>query len=130
MEKNVEITENGLKCDNPQCDWKDATIGFDTYKECINKPCPKCGQNVLTEEDYMNAEIVRLSADFINSLSIEELSQLSKSGVIDIEKLKQDLMFSETKGLEQLNGNDKVVMSVSTHKEIKINEIRKVDDNG
>lgn len=26
--KKIEVTENGLKCDNPNCDWKDNSIKF------------------------------------------------------------------------------------------------------
>jgi hypothetical protein len=51
MEKEFK----GIKCDNPKCDWKDMSIewiDFDTtVKEWLNKPCPKCGANLLTEED-------------------------------------------------------------------------------
>ncbi len=41
----------GLKCDNPNCDWNDTSIQFEDYPEWLNKPCPKCGQVVLTQKD-------------------------------------------------------------------------------
>ena len=64
MKKNIEIKESGLVCDNPKCDWKDETINYDSYKEWIDKPCPKCGENLLTKDDYKRAEEVRLAIEF------------------------------------------------------------------
>lgn len=71
--KNIEIIkENGLKCDNPKCDWEDDSIKFDTYKEWINKLCPKCGENVLTEEDFKNSELIRNAIDTHKGIKITE----------------------------------------------------------
>lgn len=52
MEQAIEITDQGgLQCDNPKCDYKEDTP-HEEYPNCINKPCPKCGENLLTQEDY------------------------------------------------------------------------------
>ena len=48
----MELYMYGLKCDNPNCDWKDDNIQAKEYPQWVGKPCPKCGQNVLTEADY------------------------------------------------------------------------------
>ena len=50
-----DIKIMGLKCDNPQCDWRDTTIKFAEYPQWLNAPCPKCGANVLTQEDFDKA---------------------------------------------------------------------------
>lgn len=46
----------GIKCDNPNCDYKDISVKWDdiekTGAEYLNKPCPKCGQSLLTQEDF------------------------------------------------------------------------------
>ena len=42
----------GIKCDNIKCDFNDPTILYINYPEWINKPCPNCGENLLTQEDY------------------------------------------------------------------------------
>ena len=42
----------GLKCDNPECDFVDLTIPRADYESSIGKPCPKCGESLLTQEDY------------------------------------------------------------------------------
>lgn len=43
-------TEQYLKCDSPDCDH----IEFidDITEEFIDMPCPVCGSNLLTREDY------------------------------------------------------------------------------
>lgn len=43
----------GIKCDNPVCNYEDKTVNPDEYYKWINKPCPICGTNLLTEKDYI-----------------------------------------------------------------------------
>lgn len=52
MEDSVEIKGGGLICDNPKCDFEDATIKIDDYAKAINKFCPRCGENLLTQQDF------------------------------------------------------------------------------
>lgn len=47
---NVKI--KGIKCDNPKCSYRDNSVEFDDYPNWVNKPCPLCGCNLLTEKDY------------------------------------------------------------------------------
>lgn len=127
MEQNVEIEAGGLKCDNPKCDWKDYTISTETYSQWINKPCPKCGENLLTQEDFRNSELLLAIAHLLNSLPKELLAELgSKTPEEVIEVLKNNPMFKDAKGLDELTGKDeKVVLKFETHKEIKVSEIKK-----
>lgn len=48
----MELTISGLKCD--YCDYRDESVQFSEYQESINKPCPECGQSLLTEKEYNN----------------------------------------------------------------------------
>lgn len=122
MEKNIEITnDGGLKCDNLKCDWVDSTIGFDVYKEWINKSCPKCGENVLTEEDYKNVEIVRLAIDMVNNMSEKELDE----NVAYFKALKGDTVLDAMP--DNIKPNDMVKATINTHKEIKITDIKKIN---
>lgn len=50
MEENIKIS--GIKCDNEQCDYRDDSVEFKDYPNWLNKACPKCGQNLLTQEEY------------------------------------------------------------------------------
>ena len=124
MENNIEVTGGGLQCDS--CDWKDETIAHADFKDWVNKPCPKCGANVLTEEDFRNAEVLEFAVNMVNSMTEEELKVFV--GNADIEELKKNPIFSGTKGLDAMGEDGKVVMTVTSHKEIKVEEIKKIDE--
>lgn len=111
MKKHIETKESGLQCDNPSCDWVDKTITFDTCKDWINKPCPKCGENVLTYDDFLRAEELRKYVDLINSMSLDEIKEMNKlNGFIENE---EDAQVAS--------------ITISTHKEIKIENITFID---
>lgn len=63
----MELRSNGVQCDNPKCDFKDESVGFDRVIEYLNKPCPKCGANLLTEEDYLNLQIAIATFNLIKA---------------------------------------------------------------
>lgn len=46
----VELTISGIKCD--YCDYRDDSVEFSDYPKWLDKPCPHCGHNLLTETDY------------------------------------------------------------------------------
>ena len=50
MNEAIKIT--GIKCDTPHCNYKDDTIQFEDYPNWVNKPCPLCGRNLLTQSEY------------------------------------------------------------------------------
>lgn len=59
--KAIDLKIGGIKCDNPNCDFRDDSVLVDDYKKWLNKPCPKCGANLLTKKDYkMTKRIIRL----------------------------------------------------------------------
>lgn len=68
MEKVTFISAmpRGMKCDNPECDWKDIYVRFENYEEYIDRPCPKCGSNLLTRECYERACAGIQTAERIN----------------------------------------------------------------
>jgi len=47
-----KMEAKGLRCDNPYCEYKDATVERKDYEKYINFPCPSCGASILTLEDY------------------------------------------------------------------------------
>lgn len=125
--KNVEIQESALKCDNSNCDWTGPDINFPEYKEWVNRPCPKCGENLLTMDDYERVEILRITMEIVNSMSIEELEAIS--GHVTCEELKQSDMFKDAEGLEHLNCGSESPISIcmDTHNAIKVVKISPVD---
>lgn len=66
MKKALEMNIKGIKCDN--CDYRDEDVKFEDYKEWLNKPCPLCGENLLTKADYDSTlELINL-VNFMNSI--------------------------------------------------------------
>ena len=50
--------EHLVECDNPECDYKvknPTGSPFEDISSFVNMPCPKCGENLLTKEDYLQS---------------------------------------------------------------------------
>lgn len=125
MNNIIETENTGLICDNPSCDWTDKTILPENFPLWINKPCPKCGDNLLTLEDFDNYREVLYKVELLNSLTPEQMAELT--ALVDIEEVKKSDLFKDAKGLEHLKDNNHVAGSFSTHKEIKVKEIKAID---
>lgn len=52
----MPIKISGLKCD--YCDYRDDTVPYSDYPASIGKPCPKCGENLLTQAEYDQCEMM------------------------------------------------------------------------
>ena len=61
----MKIKYSGLKCDTENCGYRDKTVERKDFEISINKPCPNCGGNLLTLEDYLN---VLLLEDIVEKL--------------------------------------------------------------
>jgi len=65
----IKFIGSGIKCDNPKCDYAEENVKPEDYKEWLNKPCPKCGSNLLTQADYDNVQMLLNIVDKFNSIS-------------------------------------------------------------
>lgn len=73
-DKRVEFESSGLKCDN--CDYYNGDVESKDYINHINEPCPKCGENLLTQSDYdLHLKLID-AVNFVNNLSEESLNKL------------------------------------------------------
>jgi len=64
----MSIEFRGIKCDNPKCDFIDMTVEYKDYKgKWLNKPCPKCGDNLLTKADMQTCKDL---TETVNKLKI------------------------------------------------------------
>jgi ssDNA-binding Zn-finger/Zn-ribbon topoisomerase 1 len=79
MSDLIKFIDGGLKCDNPTCDWTDTSLKFADYEKHINMSCPKCGENVLTEEDNNNMKEFMQYVALINKYP--ELRKEYKAGI-------------------------------------------------
>lgn len=66
MDKAINLNIKGIKCDNPKCDFIDENAKVEEYSNWLNRPCPKCGANLLTEADYNNTRLIIESVRTIN----------------------------------------------------------------
>lgn len=64
----AKISIEGIKCDNPKCDFNDTSVTFDAYRDWLNKPCPKCGAVLLTEKDLKAVKRLMATTHFLNLL--------------------------------------------------------------
>lgn len=48
----VEIEIGGIKCDATGCTFTDPSVALRDYEQWLDRPCPACGANLLTVEDY------------------------------------------------------------------------------
>lgn len=77
MSEHVEVPETGvIKCDNPACDYELDNVKYAELHDHIHSECPKCGEILITEQDYMNAMTMIETLRLINTLSPEELEML------------------------------------------------------
>lgn len=68
MRKLIEMSEiSEIICDNPSCDYtynyKDDDKKLEDF---LNKPCPQCSENLLTENDYMQVLHIYRIVNWIN----------------------------------------------------------------
>ena len=66
--KYVQCNVGYVKCDAKGCDYKTTDVCNDTLAAFLNKPCPDCGENLLTEEDFQNFKSQLQLQDLMNSV--------------------------------------------------------------
>lgn len=54
MKDAIELNIGGIKCD--ACDYNDMSVKVEDYPAWVNAPCPKCGENLLTEADFRTVQ--------------------------------------------------------------------------
>lgn len=101
MKNALEIKIGGLKCDNPDCTYKDMSIDVKDYKNWVNAKCPKCGEILLTKMDYLNTKFLLGMVELANKIypkqkynekeeTIELEIKMDGSGKMDFNLKKDD----------------------------------------
>ncbi len=62
----MELVISGLKCD--KCLYRDDSVPFSDYYNSIDKPCPKCGANLLTEKQYDECIKMYKTVEIVNKV--------------------------------------------------------------
>lgn len=80
--KQITVEIKGIKCD--ACEYKDMSVRFEEYGEWLNKPCPECSANLLTQADYNNALLLARFADAAGDI-LPETNSSNKPVIISVE---------------------------------------------
>ena len=88
--KAIEFNIKGIKCDNPDCDFRDETVKFEDYPLWLNRPCPKCGWNLLTQADLDATKALIKLVNIIN--------WITKPFMFTLKKTKRIKVFAEMNG--------------------------------
>jgi hypothetical protein len=59
----------GIKCDTVGCSFVDENVTVSQYQEWLNRPCEKCGGNLLTEADFNTVRMLIGVSDTINRIA-------------------------------------------------------------
>lgn len=79
--QTVGLNISGIKCDNLSCSYIDESVQMEDYDKWVNKPCPKCGANLLTEADYELVQKVVQATNIVNGC-IPEGTKYSENPVV------------------------------------------------
>lgn len=80
----------GIKCDNEECDYVDPTVQYEEYPNWLNKPCPMCGENLLTEKAYQDTKMIMDAFEQIKDIEFDEselvkgIGEFGKDGIISM----------------------------------------------
>lgn len=72
----------GITCDNPKCDYENRIIDPSQYEFWVNKPCPKCGQLLLTEQDLKILKLFGAVTAIANKIEPEEVALPTETGKV------------------------------------------------
>lgn len=63
----MKVENLKVKCD--KCNYKEENIQFNELSKYVNKPCPKCGDVLVTIEEYNTLLFINNSIKNINKIS-------------------------------------------------------------
>ena len=75
--ENLEMNISGLKCDN--CDFRDDSVPFSDYENSIDKPCPNCGESLLTKSDYDSIMQMVQAVEMVNTFPEADLEAIASN---------------------------------------------------
>ena len=64
------VKVKGIKCDNENCDYTKEDVGLEDYPDYVEKPCPKCGQDLFTTKDYKTVSDIIKAIDLCGDYKI------------------------------------------------------------
>lgn len=95
MSDLFEFRTNGLMCDNEKCDWKDTTIPIEHFSNWVNASCPKCGEVVLTLEDFQSVVEVNTIVKMFNNMTEDQVKAFGLNPDPKAKKSHKNLKFKD-----------------------------------
>ena len=124
-QKNIEFIGGGIVCDNPACDYEDNTVLVEDYKNWINKPCPKCGENLLTEQDLIDHNFFIQVNNLLNELLTNLLNELSPEQIQELISMINPEEFKSLLSMYNINPESETLqMTAKIHNGIHIENIK------
>jgi hypothetical protein len=118
QDNKVTLIGSGIKCDH--CTYRDDSVLSSDYINWLNKPCPECGENLLTEADFNSFLVLEQAVKMVNEMP--ELNNIN----IDIEAFKNTPFLKDAEGLENLNDDDTLkTFTLDLHNGIRVSKIEK-----
>lgn len=100
MDELVAVIVTHIKCDAEECDYLTEDVSNETLHEYHNKPCPLCGENLLTDKDL---------AAFNSHILLEKaLNEMLDNIGVDAAENKGDSFEANFKMATDGKGNTKI----------------------
>lgn len=116
MEDAIEFGIGGIKCDNTECDYEDMTVKFDQFDEYLNKPCPCCGANLLTQEDLDTSLAMKQQFEMLNDMmagiSEEKMQELIDSVTPEVIQATESVLGLPEGTLDDIKPHDKITLDL------------------
>lgn len=77
-EAAVQFVISGIKCD--ACEYRDDDVQLEQYPDYVNKPCPECGANLLTEADFKTVQLMIGMSEVLNAVAAADLIPGARDG--------------------------------------------------
>ena len=78
--KRVTLDITGIKCDAEGCDYH-SNEQIDDYSEWLDRPCPLCGESLLTQADLEAVTEMNAAIELLNSVAGEMSEGVAKGEV-------------------------------------------------
>jgi hypothetical protein len=98
--EHSSINISGIQCDNPSCDYKDMSVRFEDYVDWLNRPCPKCGDNLLTQESLDQCQALVEAVELANEFSPDDIRMIQEN--MSPEEMDRALDFINDMGLKKI----------------------------
>lgn len=115
----TKIIVDELRCDNEGCGNLYKIKNKTDLSLLIDTPCPKCGQNMLSQQDYANTQCLKLATEMVNDFGID-----GSLLVCNCVNLMKQIIDANNLIMESTKGKKGVSARFNTHGTVSIREMK------